>query len=83
MKNRGLYKQAEGNELRDSSQVFAERMADNETVEGKEVSILRNLFKTGQFANFDLHIDRLKREKWSFSRISSIVTQATHGIRLA
>ena len=83
MRNRGLYHQAEGSERRTSSQVFAERMADNQTVEGKEVFILRNLFKTGQYANSDLHIARLKREGMSFSRISAVVSQATYGIRLA
>lgn len=79
---KGLYNQLQGNEYRQSSQVFDERLKDNHIVEGNEIATLKRMAKDKNWTSFNSFIEKLKLQGWNKSRIDSIVTCAMSGIRL-
>lgn len=79
MKNKGLYGQAQGNEQRQAGACFAERLADNETVEGQHVAVLQARFSEQDWTGFTQYIEDLKKGGFSQPRIQSIMARATCG----
>tara|TARA_Y100000310_G_scaffold91334_1_gene88677 strand:+ start:3057 stop:3299 length:243 start_codon:yes stop_codon:yes gene_type:complete len=80
MKNRGLYNQAEGNETNPNA--FAERLVDNEAVEGPEVKRLNAAAKRQDWAAIERITTELKVKGWSQSRIDSVLRQAMFKVKL-
>tara|TARA_Y100000310_G_scaffold243112_3_gene247530 strand:+ start:2026 stop:2274 length:249 start_codon:yes stop_codon:yes gene_type:complete len=81
MKHRGLYNQAEGNEFRRASEAAAEHYADNEVVERGEANTLKAMLKQRQWDAMTNHVDALRKQGWSQTRIDAVVSRASFGMR--
>ena len=81
MKHRGLYKQAEGNEHRRTSEATAEHYADNEVVEGQEVKAIKGMMRKGQWVAVANYVDDLRLKGWEQIRLDAIISRAKFGIR--
>ena len=82
MRNRGLYGQAEGNETRSAADSMAERIADNELIEGEHVASLRRMIQGKDWKNLDLKVKALYKMGFDGKRVDSMVTRAYSGVRL-
>jgi hypothetical protein len=78
MKRIGRYGQSE-HEIRRSSDVFDDRLAENELVEGYALKRLKALFKSQRFDQFQAFCEQLRGKGWAGSRIDAVVRQATVG----
>lgn len=79
---RGLYNQSQGDEHRPSASAFVDRLADNDLIEGEDVTRLRALAKRKEWKKFSAHVQKMKEKGIGQKRIDSIVTRATSGVRL-
>lgn len=82
MKNRGLYGQSEGNEHRNATASFEERLDDNELVEGAAVKALRSCVKSHDWTALQVEVQKLKAAGHSQARIDSMIARASSGVRL-
>jgi len=79
---RGRYNQLQGDEHRPSASAFVDRLADNELIEGPDVTRLKALAKRKNWTGFSAHTQKMKANGVNKARIDSIVSQAMNGIKL-
>jgi hypothetical protein len=82
MAYRGLYGQKEGNEDRRQSDWLAERLEENDRIEGEHVAALHRMFKEKDWTNLKRKTDALVKAGFKQARIDSMLTRAQHGVRL-
>lgn len=78
---RGLYKQSEGWESRPAQDAFAERLVDNETIEGDYVAALHNHVEKQDWVSYEKAVAELRRDGFSAQRITSMTNRAMAGLK--
>ena len=82
MANRGLYHQLQGDEHVSSADAFANRVADNELIEGPFVKRIRALTKAHDWTALEVTVQDMKASGFSQDRIDAVIRQSSFGARL-
>lgn len=77
---RGLYGMSEGWEKRTDAALLADRLADNEVVEGEHVAKLRGMAQSRDWKGYESYVSSLRVDGWSLSRINSMTNRATFNL---
>lgn len=78
---RGLYGQSEGNESRGAVAQFADRLTENEIVEGDHVAALRGLVSKKQWQKVTEYTANLRKAGHGHTRVESMLTRAMVGLK--
>ena len=78
---RGIYGQAEGNESRQATEAYADRIfCENHIAEGDHVAALRRLCSARDWKGVTHYTDAILREGHSKLRLDSMLTRAMAGL---
>jgi len=78
---RGLYGQRQGDEGRTAFVTFGDRITENQIVEGDHVRVIRKMASSRRWEALTAYTDGLLKQGHSKTRVDSMVSRATAGLR--